>query len=78
MVSALFGGVDGVGVEEGERGGVRVGEGEKWRRAVIVWWCGGRLPERDPTPLSVRRAVVLDGGDGSLQRGLAAGWFMDP
>jgi len=28
----------------------RVGEGEQQRRAVIVWWPGGRLPERDPTP----------------------------
>jgi len=37
-------------VEEGERGGVGVGKGEQRRRAVIVWWCGGRLPEQDPTP----------------------------
>jgi len=28
VVSALFGGVDGVGVEEGKRGGIGVGEGE--------------------------------------------------
>jgi len=29
VVHAPFGGVDDVGVEEGERGGVRVGEGEQ-------------------------------------------------
>jgi len=68
------------GVEEGERGGsgVGVGEGEKRRRAVIVWWRGGRLLKRDPTPLSVRHAVVR-GWRGTMvcaARCLTVRWFL--